>query len=702
MACTARRVLRGTKKSLRQVAGVTDAAVNLATATAHVTYDEARANEHALHQAIEANGYTVGPAHSAHDHAKESAQAAGRRAAAALVLTAPVMVLAMSGVSGPVSILLQAVLSSVVVLILGFPFHRQAVTMLRQCAADMDSLISLGTLAALLYSFWALATNEPATYFETGATVAALILLGRYFEAKSRGAASEAIKKLMQLGAKTARRLEAGVEREVAIEAVVVGDVLVVKPGEKIPVDGIVEAGESEVVEAMLTGESMPVHKKVGALVFGATLNTTGAFTIRATSVGEGTMLAHIVQLVNDAQTHKAPIQKLADKIAGIFVPAVLLLAFVTFVGWFIATGSLAQSIIPAVAVLVIACPCALGLATPTAIMVSSGTGARRGILIKNGEALERGKHINVMLFDKTGTLTEGKPAVVEVIPFAPATREEVVTVAASVESLSEHPLAQAIVQTAQAQGVALAAARDFKAITGRGIEAVVNGKKVLVGSSRLAQERGAITAQAHTRLRELEQKAQTVVAVVVEKTVIGLIALADTAKNDAPAAVAALKKIDITAGMVTGDNAPTAKAIGASLGLGLVLAEVLPEQKVTEVKKLQEQGKKVAFVGDGINDAPAIAQADMGIAMGTGTDIAIETGSIVLVKGSPLKAVEALKLSQATFRIIKQNLFWAFFYNVIALPLAAFGILSPMIAGAAMAFSSVSVVWNSLRLRKV
>jgi Cu+-exporting ATPase len=452
----------------------------------------------------------------------------------------------------------------------------------------------------------------------------------------------------------------------------------------------------------MLTGESMPVHKKVGALVFGATLNTTGAFTIRATSVGEGTMLAHIVQLVNDAQTHKAPIQKLADKIAGIFVPAVLLLAFVTFVGWFIATGSLAQSIIPAVAVLVIACPCALGLATPTAIMVSSGTGARRGILIKNGEALERGKHINVMLFDKTGTLTEGKPAVVEVIPFAPATREEVVTVAASVESLSEHPLAQAIVQTAQAQGVALAAARDFKAITGRGIEAVVNGKKVLVGSSRLAQERGAITAQAHTRLRELEQKAQTVVAVVVEKTVIGLIALADTAKNDAPAAVAALKKIDITAGMVTGDNAPTAKAIGASLGLGLVLAEVLPEQKVTEVKKLQEQGKKVAFVGDGINDAPAIAQADMGIAMGTGTDIAIETGSIVLVKGSPLKAVEALKLSQATFRIIKQNLFWAFFYNVIALPLAAFGILSPMIAGAAMAFSSVSVVWNSLRLRKV
>lgn len=688
------------EKSLKKIPGVQDASVNFALGSALVTYDEHLVTEQTLHQAVVENGYAVGaPIRKGHEHMDDSATAAGRRALGAIVLTVPIVILAMGTIAG--SLVVQAVLTAVVVLGFGLPFHKQFLRMLRKRSADMDTLISLGTLTAFFYSLWALWAGLPLMYFETGATVTALILLGRYFEARSRGQASEAVKKLIQLGAKTARRIIGTVEEDIAIELVKVGDILLVKPGEKIPVDGVVTGGESQVNESMLTGESMPVSKKSGDELFGATINTTGALHLQATKVGEGTVLAHIVKLVSDAQMQKAPIQKLADKVAGVFVPVVLVIAALTFGGWFIATHSVAASIIPAVAVLVIACPCALGLATPTAIMVGTGLGARRGILIKNGEALERGKHIDVMLFDKTGTLTEGKPTVVNVVPFGTTSEDELLGLAASVEQLSEHPLATAIVNAAKSGGSSIEKPEQFNSITGKGVEGIVGGEVIFVGSTRVARERGAITPAAAQRIAELEQQAKTVVAVVRGQELLGLVAVADVVKADAAAAVTALKKMHIAAGMISGDNQATANAIGATLGIDVVLAEVLPEQKVAAVKKQQAEGKKVAFVGDGINDAPAIAQADMGIAMGTGTDIAIEAGSIVLVKGNPLKAVEALMLSQATLRTIKQNLFWAFFYNIIALPLAAFGLLNPMIAGAAMAFSSVSVVWNSLRLRR-
>ena len=600
------------------------------------------------------------------------------------------------------SVWVEAVLSVIVILGIGREFHISFLKQLKRGRADMDTLISMGTLAALAYSIWALASGVPESYFETGATITALILLGRYLEAKSRGQASEAIKKLMQLGAKTARRLTNGKEEEVAIEDVKTGDMLLIKPGEKIPVDGVVASGQSDVDESMLTGESMPVSKKTGDEIFGATMNINGAVQMKATKVGEGTVLAQIVRMVSEAQTQKAPIQKLVDRVAGIFVPIVLAIALVTAIGWYIVTKDITASIIPAVAVLVIACPCALGLATPTAIMVGTGLGARRGILIKNGEALEKGKRIDVVLFDKTGTLTEGKPQVVRVVSFVGLSEKDVLAIAASVEQSSEHPLAQAVVNAAKEKGITFKVAEQFKNISGKGVQATLDSRPVYVGNMRFMREAGVSTDESKAAVEKLEQEAKTVVGVAPDGTLVGIIAIADVEKPDAKAAVAALRAAGVTVGMISGDNKATAEAIGKSVGVDLVLAEVLPQEKVAQVKKLQSEGKKVAFVGDGINDAPALAQADMGIAMGTGTDIAIETGSIVLVKGSPMKVVEALQLSQATFRNIKQNLFWAFGYNVAAIPLAALGLLNPMIAAGAMAFSSVSVVLNSLRIKRM
>lgn len=719
--------------ALKKVPGVTDASVNFALKQATVTFDESVAQPEAFAKAVESIGYkavlpVAAPMHGGHHEIASSpgaprnddgnhmhhdeVGAARTKAIWALVFAAPAAVIGMAGLEFgqelygyAFSMWLVAVLGAVVILVFGWQFHRGMLKDARHLAPGMDTLISIGTLAALGYSVWAMSAGLKDLYFETGAIITALILLGKFFEARSTGQASAAIQKLLELGAKTARVRRDDAEVEIAIADVRVGDVMIVKPGEKIPTDGVIAKGASSIDESMLTGESMPVDKKEGDQVFGATLNQQGALEIHATKVGNDTVLAQIVKLVSDAQTKKAPIQKLADRISGVFVPVVLVIAVVTAVVWYFVTGDITASIIPAVAVLVIACPCALGLATPTAIMVGTGFGARLGILIKNGEALEKAKIIDAVVFDKTGTLTEGKPKVTDVMPLDDVDGEELVRIVASVESYSEHPLAGAIVEHAKSQRVRLLEVRDFAAVPGRGVRGVVqvgsNGRKALFGTMRFLTEEKVAIDKARELVERLQGEGKTAMLLAVDGMLAGVIAVADTVKADAKQAIEHLHRFGIEPVMLTGDNERTANAVAETLGIKTVLAEVLPQDKVAEVKKLQKVGKRVAFVGDGINDAPALAQSDLGIAMGTGTDIAIEAGSIVLVKGSPLKAVEAIRLSRVTFRIIKQNLFWAFFYNAAAIPLAALGLLSPVIAAAAMAFSSVSVVTNSLRIKR-
>ena len=705
-SCSARN-----ERILRKLAGVQAASVNLGTHSARVEFDESVISESALHEAVIDNGYQVLSRDFAGEHqanAQRELKRSRERAFLALILTAPIAALAMLEIQLPwefyghnLSVWIQAIVSGVVIFGLGREFHIGMLRQARNGAANMDTLISIGTLAAFFYSLWAMVTGHSHLYFETGAVIAALILLGRYFEARSRGQASEAIEKLIDLGAKSAHVISGTAELDIPVEHVKLGDQLLVRPGEKIPLDGKVIRGASSVDESMLTGESIPIAKKVGDEVFGATLNTSGVLYVEVTRTGEDTTLAQIVKLVADAQANKAPIQKLADRVSGIFVPAVLGIAALTALAWFVYSGDLAQSLIPAVAVLVIACPCSLGLATPTAIMVGTGLGARRGILIKNGEALERSRSIDVVLFDKTGTLTEGKPRLADIACGAGVTPAELLRVAASVEVLSEHPLAQAIVRTAQERQITLAEATEFENLAGMGVRARVEGAVILVGSARLLIENGVALDTRRSGFDEREARAQTVIGVARDGAFIGMIAVADTIKEGAAEAVAALHAQGIQTAMITGDNRKTAEAIAAQTGVQNVLAEVLPQDKAEQVRMLQQKGQRVAFVGDGINDAPALAQADLGIAIGTGTDVAIEAGNIVLVRGQPLKIVEALALSRATYRTIKQNLFWAFFYNVAAIPIAALGLLNPMVAAGAMALSSVTVVGNSLRLKR-
>ncbi len=699
------------ERTLRKIPGVREVNVNLGTRRARVEFDETAVSESALREAIVESGYEV-LADQAGDHrqqAREEVQTAKRRALLAIVLAAPVTLLAMSDIALPwsyvgrnASVWIEAIFSSVIILGLGLDFHRGMLLQARNFAANMDTLISLGTLAALFYSLWGMFVGSPHLYFETGAVIAALILLGRYFEARSRGQAGEAIEKLMELGAKTARVIRDGQEQDVPIDQVKVGDLLQVRPGEKVPVDGTVANGSSSVDESMLTGESMPTTKVKGDEVFGATINISGAFQMTATKVGQDTVLAQIVRMVSEAQGNKAPIQKLADRVSGIFVPIVLSIALATAIGWYLVTGDIYQSFVPAVAVLLIACPCSLGLATPTAIMVGTGVGARRGILIKNGEALERGRKIDVVVFDKTGTLTEGRPAVADVVATrADVSQDDVLQIAASLERMSEHPLGQAIVRAAKERHIALAEVEGFENIAGKGIKGKLANAAVAVGNLRLMQEEGVPVELSLPHIETREARAETAIGVARNSELIGVIAVADTLKSDAKEAIQQLRADGIVTVMITGDNHRTAKAIAGRIGIDEVFAEVLPQDKAEHVKRLQGRGQRVAFVGDGINDAPALAQADLGIAIGTGTDIAIEAGNIVLVKGSPLKVIEALRLSRLTFKTIKQNLFWAFFYNIAAIPLAAFGLLNPMIAAGAMAISSVSVVGNSLRIRR-
>jgi P-type Cu+ transporter len=653
------------ERTLGKISGVLKANVNLGTRRARVEFDESAVTDAVLRDAVEQNGYEVLADDLAADPqqlTRLEVQIAKQRAFWAIALGAPVVFLAMADVSLPwaylgrnVSVWIQAVLSSVVILGLGFEFHRGMIAQTRNLTANMDTLISLGTLAALAYSLWGMWVGSTHLYFETGAVIAALILLGRYFEARSRGQAGEAIEKLMALSAKTARIIQNGEERDVPIEQVKAGDILLVRPGEKIPVDGILSDGASSVDEAMLTGESMPVTKAKGAAVFGGTVNLSGAFQMCATKVGQDTILAQIVRMVSEAQANKAPIQKLADQVSGIFVPVVLGIALITAIGWYLVTGDVASSFIPAVAVLLIACPCSLGLATPTAIMVGTGIGARRGILIKNGEALERGRKIDVVVFDKTGTLTEGRPSVTKVEAIGREfSGDAVLLLAASVERLSEHPLAQAIVRAASAKNLSSTTVDDFVNVAGKGVKARIENASVLVGNPRFMEEEGIKLGATVSQIEAHQARAETMVVVARNGEPVGIIAIADALKSDAIEAIAQLRSEGIVTVMITGDNRKTAEAIGQAIQIDQFFAEMLPHDKALQVQHFQKQNKRVAFVGDGINDAPALAQADLGIAIGTGTDIAIEAGNIVLVKGSPMKIIEALRLSRVTFRTIK------------------------------------------------
>jgi len=699
------------ERSLKASSGVKEANVNFATQKATVDFDETKTDEMKLHAVVQKEGYNV-MEHMAHasdgehaDHLKHGMEkGAGKKAVIALTLAVPTFALAMFSIDlgGRIfgiewSRALQALLGTIVVLGPGFEFHKNAARLVPRLRANMDTLISMGTLTALLFSWWQLRVDG-ALYFETAAIITAFILLGRFLEAKSKGAASQAIAKLVELGAKTAHRLKSdGSVEEIPVEDLRVGDRLLVKPGEKIPLDGLILEGSSSLDESMLTGESMPVSKQVGENVFGATMNQQGVLTIEVKKISGDTVLAQIVKLVEEAQQKKAPIQKLADTISGIFVPIVILIAILTFVGWMLFNGNdIASALIPAVAVLVIACPCALGLATPIAIMVGTGRGAQKGILIKSGEALERGRNLDVVVFDKTGTLTEGKPVVTDIVGDA----AKILLLAAALEAKSEHPLAKAILQKAQDSGAQAVSATDVQSVTGKGIEGLINGEKIFVGNVAYMTAVGVDMKEVANDIARLQDTAKTVVVVASGSKALGVIAIADAARPAAKAAVTQLTHSGLDVMMLTGDHRRTAEAMAMELGITQLEAEVMPERKLALIRELQTAGKKVAFVGDGINDAPALTQADLGIAMGSGTDIAIEAGQIVLVGGGPEKVVLGIALAQHTYHTIKQNLFWAFFYNIVGIPLAAFGLLNPIIASAAMAFSSISVVLNSLRIR--
>jgi Cu+-exporting ATPase len=723
------------EEALSSVSGVISASVNLASEKATVEYLEGTGLAD-MRRAVEDAGYELGPEVQALGDVTTAAQREIRvlrnRFIIAAILTSAIMALGWgpSFVGG--SYLLWA-LATPVQFWAGLRFYRGAWGALKHRTSDMNTLIAVGTSVAYFYSMvavifpglFATGVLEPHLYFHTSAAIITLILLGRFLEARARGQTSEAIKKLIGMQPKTALVIREGEQEEIPVEEVQVGDLILVRPGERVPVDGIVHQGYSSVDESMITGESIPVEKKADDKVTGATINKTGSLEIEATNVGKDTTLAHIIRMVEEAQGSKAPIQRLADVIASYFVPAVIGIAIVTFIIWYFVgpAPALTFAFLNFVAVLVIACPCALGLATPTAIMVGTGKGAEYGILIRNGEALERAHQINTVLLDKTGTLTRGEPVVTDVVAASFSSQEEVLRLAASAEHNSEHPLGEAVVRAALEKKLELAPSSDFNAIPGQGVEASVEGKKLFLGNFKLMEEQAFSLNKLNKEASELLDEGKTVMFLGRDSQVAGIIALADTLKPGAKEALQALRKMGIETAMLTGDNRRTAEAIAREVGIDHVLAEVLPEHKAREVKKLQEEEKVVAMVGDGINDAPALAQADVGIAIGTGTDVAMETGDITLISGDLMGVVTAISLSKRTMRTIKQNLFWAFAYNTALIPVAAgvlylvfgdigvpsglhfilgeYGFLNPILAAAAMAASSITVVSNSLRLRR-
>jgi copper-transporting P-type ATPase V len=699
------------QRTLGRQAGVERADVNFATQRATVVFDPSQVGVDDLVAAVGKVGYGLAPAAPTGGPAEEASDIEGelqrlwlRRVVVAWPLGLAVLYLSLFHMMDPWARYSALVLTVPVQFWAGWPFLHQAAVRARSFTANMDTLIAMGTLAAFFFSAVQIlfGPHHSDHYLDSAALIIAFLLLGRYFEARAKGRASKAIKALLELGAKEARLVVDGEERMVPVEQVTVGDLLRVRPGEKIPVDGEVTDGASAVDESMLTGESVPVDKKPGDSVAGATINAEGTLTVRATAVGADTALAQIVRLVEEAQGSKAPVQRLADRISGIFVPVVGLIALGTFAGWWLVAGDANAGLVAAVAVLIIACPCALGLATPTAIMVGTGRGAAMGILIKGGEVLERSKRIDTVVFDKTGTLTKGQMGLTDVVAADGMDEGELLRRVAAVEAASEHPVGRAVVDGARERGISVPAATDFRSVPGHGVLATVDGLVVSAGRRKLMAEAGlAISPVLEERAQRLEGEGKTAIFAGWDGQARGVLAVADTLKDDAPAAVADLTGMGIDVVMITGDNQATANAIARRVGIRHVLAEVLPADKVAAVGALQQQGRVVAMVGDGVNDAPALVQADLGIAIGTGTDVAIESSDITLLSADLDGVASAIRLSRRTFRTILQNLGWAFGYNTAAIPLAVAGLLNPIIAGAAMAFSSVSVVTNSLRLAR-
>ena len=719
-ACAAR-----IEKGLRKLPGVADAAVNLAMETARVELDGTTTVQDVIRK-VEQLGYGAA---LKRDEAEgsERRKAEIRRQLTRFIISAVLslpLLWSMAGHFSWTSFLwvpdlfmdpwMQLVLATPVQLWIGWPFYVGAYKALRNGGANMDVLVALGTTAAYAYSVfltlrWALQQpgmehHTPDLYFETSAILITLILLGKLLEALAKGRTSEAIKSLMKLQAKTALVIRDGVEQLIPVEQVLIGDTILIKPGEKVPVDGVVLDGRSSVDESMLTGESIPVDKQAGDEVYGATVNQNGRLRIKATRIGKDTALAQIIRIVEEAQGSKAPIQRFADKISGVFVPIVVGIAVLTFLLWIAALdpGNFGGALEKAIAVLVIACPCALGLATPTSIMAGSGRAAEYGILFKGGEHLEQTHRIDMIVLDKTGTITHGKPQLTDVLVADPFAEAEVLALAGAAEASSEHPLAEAIVSGVRNRGIAIERAEQFEAIPGYGVQVTAAGRAVLVGTRKLLAERGIGYGDAENQLEQLEQQGKTAMLIAIDGQYAGVLAVADTVKESSREAVEKLRQLGLEVVMITGDNERTAQAIAQQVGIRHVLAQVLPEGKSAEIRRLQEQGKHVAMVGDGINDAPALVQADIGMAIGTGTDIAMEAADVTLMRGDLTAISNAIELSKRTMRNIRQNLFWALAYNSLGIPIAAAGFMAPWLAGAAMALSSVSVVLNALRLQRL
>lgn len=716
------------ERALGKVDGVSLANVNLATNKATVTYDS-KVTDQELESAVSNVGYTAilkDEIKHEEDEKKEKQKELHdlrNKVIVSLVLGGLILWGSFPGLMNTAPGILriawiQFLLAAPVQFWAGLTFYQVTIPALKHRTANMDTLVAIGTTVAFGYSTFVTLFPQvvqqlgidPMPYFDTSAIIIGLILLGRYFEAKAKAGTSEAIKKLIGLQAKTARVVKDGKEIDTPIDQVQINDVIRVRPGEKIPVDGIIIEGESSIDESMITGESIPTDKAKGDTVVGATINKTGSFLYKATKVGSDTMLAQIIKLVQEAQGSKAPIQRIADLISSYFVPIVLMLALATFVIWydFGPTPAFLFAMLNTVAVLIIACPCAMGLATPTAIMVGTGKGAEHGILIKDAESLETAHKINVVIFDKTGTLTKGKPEVTDILTGLHFKKKNVLQLAASIEKGSEHSLAESIVKEGEKQKIDLLSVNKFKAVAGHGVEGVIDNKRTVFGNKRFMTKKDISLDLWHSQIDVLETEGKTVMMLAVDNKFAGIIAVADTVKETAKEGIMALKKLGVEPIMITGDNGKTARAIASQVGINRILAEVLPDQKEAEVRKIQATGKRVAMVGDGINDAPALAAADVGIAMGTGTDVAIEAADITLVNKDLKSVAMAINLSKKTMRTIKMNLVWAFAYNVILIPVAA-GILypffhillNPIFASVAMASSSVSVVSNSLLLKK-